>query len=401
MPDSATVIYRRRVFFISGFDPRGAAFMHGTCERETAKWGNLTGYKIETSTRERDRNGITHNWTVSADLPGGRVETKFSFLKWDDIIRSHWPKGEAAAALRTFVLLLRLMLSGVYGRALRQSWPFAVTMTSAAGWVLIPIVMLLLSCLAVALFVVLPIWAGWAAALFCVGIAVWLLWWGVNNVQRTKPGWTGRIGLFSRAFALGEVEGLDKRLQTFVDHIVETIERDEANEVLIVGHSFGTLLATLVSARILERWPELGEAGGKLALITLGQIQSLALHMREARWFRDELAHLAEFRGFTWLDFSSPLDGACYALVNVLDFLPAPHPKGFPRLLNAQFHKTFSAKTIEDACRHPMEMHFLYLKSPDVPQLDTDVYDFIALIAGPLGATQRFARRKSGKAFFG
>lgn len=400
MFDPALPKFRRHVFFISGFDPRGAAFMHSNCVREAAKWSTITGHAIETSSRERDSSRISHNWHIYARFPERVVETQFSFLSWDDIIRAYWPKNEAATALQTFMLLLRSIISGVFGRAFRESWPFAVTMTTASGWVLIPITALLLFCLALVIYLVLPLGIGWTAALIVVSAAFWLLWWGWRNMERTKPGWTGRIGLFAHAFALGKVGRLDSRLNTFVEKIILTVQQDERDEILIVGHSFGTALATLVAARVLAMRPELGAISGKLTLVTLGQMQSLVVSVPEAQWFRAELALLAESRHFTWLDFSAPPDGACFALVNVLDFLPKPPLQNIPRLLNAQFHKTFSAETIEHARRHRMEMHFLYLKSPDQPQYDSNIYDFVMLIAGPLSAKQRYKHRKSGEPFF-
>jgi pimeloyl-ACP methyl ester carboxylesterase len=392
--------FRRHVIYISGFDPRGANFLHKNCAQEARKWSTITGNDISVSPRQRCKAAMAHHWNMSARFSEVAVETTFSFLRWDDIIRAHWSKGEVTTALRTFALLIHYIVSGVFGKAVRDSWPFAVTMTAAAGWVVISLFALLFLCISALLFVVLPAWAAWVSALACVGLVLWSLCWGFHNIERTKPGWTGRIGLFSSMFVLRQVPGLDDRLDLFVDYVIETMDQETNDEVLIVGHSFGTALASLVTARVLVKRPDFGVAGGKLALITLGQIQSLAAHSPEADWFREELAGLAKFADFTWLDFSSPLDGACYALVNVLDFLPEPKPQNIPRLLNAQFHKLFLAETIEHSRRHPMEMHFLYLKASELPQLDTDLYDFFMLISGPVTAARRYRSRKSGSPFF-
>ena len=150
---------------------------------------------------------------------------------------------------------------------------------------------------------------------------------------------------------------------------------------------------------MLERRPDLGGKGSPLGLVTLGQTQSLLSFRKKHGWYHEELSRFAKFPDFNWIDFSSPPDGACFALINVLDFLPNP-PKDMPKLLNAQFHKIHTAEHMNEARYFRMLMHFFYLHANGHPQIGTDLYDFVLLIAGNQSARERYSARHSGKPYF-
>lgn len=387
----------RHIYYISGFDPRGAGFLHGTCTRQCAQWSAAAEIPVTVGPR-RTLDKSVQDWTLSARHGDHAVDTRFVFLGWDDIIRAHWPRHEGRTAWRSLLCFFETLVNGVYLRALRESWPFAVTLTAAAGKGLIGVA-LVLSILLAASALLVPSPFGYGLAILPLLAGAGLLIWARANLERYKPGWTSRIGLFSSHFAAGGVPELEDRIEIFARTIVEGIETGRPHEALIVGHSFGTALATLAMLRVLELRPQWGERDSPLALVTLGQIQSFIAHNPKAGWFRARLAGYQDHPHATWLDFSSPPDGACYALVNILDHLQPP-PAELPVRLNAQFHKTFSPDRMAAARRNRLDMHFLYLMAPDHPQPRSDLYDFIALVGGPLTVRQRYGGRASGRPFF-
>lgn len=389
---------RRHVYYISGFDPRGPGFLHGTCKRECRRWSDAADIPITVGARAAVGENL-QQWTLAARHGAESVETRFVFLGWDDIIRAHWPRAEPTTAFRALLWFFGLVFSGIYARALRQSWPFAVTLTAAAGKGLtaLAITLLVLAAIALALLVPTPLGYGLAAIPLLAALA--LGGWARADLDRFRPGWTSRIGIFSTRFAAGHVPELGARIDSFAQTIIAGIETDHPREALIVGHSFGTALATLVMARVLECRPHWAGPGSPLALVTLGQIQSFVADHPKAVWFRDKLAAYQSYPEATWFDFSSPPDGACYALVNILGHLDPPPPR-VPVHLNAQFHKTFSPERMAQARSDRLEMHFLYLKAPDHPQPRSDLYDFIALVAGPLTIGERFGARQPGRPFY-
>ena len=50
-------VRRRHVFFLSGFDPKGASYYHGLYGKEAVRQGAITGVTYEVGPRERCDNG--------------------------------------------------------------------------------------------------------------------------------------------------------------------------------------------------------------------------------------------------------------------------------------------------------------------------------------------------------
>jgi pimeloyl-ACP methyl ester carboxylesterase len=397
MQDLQAKPFRRHVFFVSGFDPRGVLFLQKNCATETERWSQLTGYPVKMGAR-KSIGKLAKAWPINAELPNGKVQTDFEFMQWDDIIREHWERRNWMVYLQSVAGTFNLIRNGVYGHAIRESWPISVVMSVPTGVVIGHVLSALLLLGGIALLVAGGV-AGILIGILLMAAAAAISLYIHANADRFKPEWNARIGLFAEKLATGRVDKIHQRLDDFADHIIATIDREQPDEALIIGHSFGTSLASILASRILAKRPDLGQEGSKLALVTLGQTQVLMARNPDAQWFRDELSRFAAFPDFTWLDFSSPPDGACYALINVLDFLDAP-PKNVPRLLNAQFHKLFSEERMTAARQDRMIMHFYYLMSPDIPQPDTNIFDFMTLIAGPEPAAARYGKRPSGTAFF-
>ena len=393
------MIKDRHVFYIAGFDPRGPIFTYQNCLDETQKWSELTGYPIEVS--ERTGSGDAADvWTLTSEIDGSQVKTTFHCLRWDDIVRRNWEKNRWRVAFKILSLALPIARSGVFSRARRESWPFTVTMATAALPAALVVVCSILVLAALLLLALAPLSMGIVSSLLLGAAAAGLAWWGHRNIPRFNPDWTGRTGIFAWQLATGpRNQKLERRLDEMADYLVQTVEREKPDETLLMGRSLGTILATRLMVRVLHRQPELAMPGSGVALITLGQLCSLVRDIPEATWYRDELAIIAQFPDLQWLDFSSPPDGACYALVSPLDFLASP-PENLPRLLNAQFHRTFSEERMAQSRERRIDMHFLYLKSPDKPQVDSDLYDYVALLAGPTSAAKRFSSRASGVPFF-
>src|SRR5688572_21609945 len=85
-------VRRRRVLYISGFDPRGPAFYHRFLRDEAARHAAMSGEPINIGPR-RTVSPLLQAWTVASGAGPDHVETVYEFLRWDDIVRQHWPRG--------------------------------------------------------------------------------------------------------------------------------------------------------------------------------------------------------------------------------------------------------------------------------------------------------------------
>ena len=327
------------------------------------------------------------------------VETVYEFLRWDDIVREHWPRRTLRVWADTLFATWVYFRSGVVRAAFRTSFPIGVTMCVPS---LMIVGQLLLIALSAVLFMAvlapafgLPAWAG---ALPAAAAAALILFLGRRVDAKFNANWSGRIMAFTVKDARSRVAGFDARREAFARHLIAAAERGEDDEILLVGHSLGTPLAISVLAVALRIAPDLGRQKPRVALLTLGQTTPMLSLMPEAEWFRQDLrvAGSASAAGVAWLDFSAPPDGACFALVDpVLAAVPGyERPAGAPpspKILNARIMELIDPATYAKVKRDWIRVHFQYLMAGD----RLGEYDYFRIVSGPLFLEDRYAGRQS------
>jgi pimeloyl-ACP methyl ester carboxylesterase len=109
-------------------------------------------------------------------------------------------------------------------------------------------------------------------------------------------------------FARGEATCFDAPIEACAQRVIAAVRANDADEVIVVGHSGGGALAPAVIVRALELDPDIGRKGPPLVLVTLGSIApGAALHPRAAR-LRAVFARLAVEPSVLWIDSQSRAD---------------------------------------------------------------------------------------------
>jgi len=108
-------IRTRRVYYIGGFDPRGAVYYHRLYEEEAAKQGGNIGVHIEVGPRFKV---APHQdcWTIKSEWHGHTTTTDYCFLSWEDIVREYWRPGIFSLLLTTIKGYIRFARCGALGR---------------------------------------------------------------------------------------------------------------------------------------------------------------------------------------------------------------------------------------------------------------------------------------------
>jgi hypothetical protein len=239
-----------------------------------------------------------------------------------------------------------------------------------------------------------PAW-GLAAGLLMAAA----LWWIGRRIEaRYSMYWMMRSYAFTARQARGEVPDLEQRLDELAQRLVQRVRAQTDDEVLVVGHSSGAIMAASIVARALRLEPGLATLGPKLSLLSLGQWIPLLGLLPTAGRFRDELRLLGATRGLCWVDFSAPPDGCCFALTHPITSCGVPHEPADGaevKLLNPRFAALFDAQAYAALRRDKFRMHFQYLRASDLP----GDYDYFAITAGPLSLSARFAKHPSADDF--
>lgn len=381
-------VKKRRVFYFSGFDPKGPLHYHSLYQSEAHKQAAVSGARIQVGKREKS-SPLADSWRIDAEFDGQHTHTVYEFLRWDDIIRRYWPRSEGRILLDLLRTAKLYLGSGTLWRVLATAWPPFVT-------ALYPVLFLLLvlgggAAAAVAASQALAAFALPAVSCYAGGLLALLatIQAGRWLEQRLNSYWLLRIYAFTARQALNQLPELEARLDAFAGHLVRQLAQAEEDEVLLVAHSTGTLMAISALARALALDSGLAKHGPRVGLLTLGQCIPILSFLPQAQRFRQELAAVAQAQDIAWLDFTAPTDGACFALVDpvAVSGIELPQkPADRPKRLSPRYAKLLQPEHYRKIRRNWHRMHFQYLMSSDLP----GDYDYFAITAGPLALDQRF-----------
>lgn len=385
-------VNKRHVLYFSGFDPRGPAYYRRLYRTESVTQATVNGMPIEIDKGDKS-SPLSAAWKMRTQCDGATVETSYEFMRWDDVIRHHWPRNDLILMLRYLRALWFYLTTGVLRSIRRQSiWMFIAAVYPA---------FLMLAVLGLGVGAVigidrltqaaeLPRWLGAGAGLLAFGLIVQ----GGRLVERLSNSfWLARSMAFHTQQARGATPDLEARLDEFAQYLADTLQNSDADEVLLVGHSSGAIIAAAVLGRALQRFPQLTQQRARISLMTLGHCIPILSLFPQARAFRDELAAIAHADRLDWIDFTAPTDLACFvfldtvALAGIRRCSAEPRPK----LLSARFVTLFSAESYARIRRSWYRNHFQYLMAGE----KAGEYDYFAITAGPLCLADRYRAKPS------
>lgn len=385
-PSAAAPIRRRRVHYFSGFDPRGAGHYHRLFREQGAR-PQPSGALVNTGTRQRsDFDPHTHRWPVQwtatpacEDPAAPAVFTEQVFMGWDDIIRAHWSR-QPLVLLREMVAVYAAMLFEMGLGRLRRTHATSL-LTS-----LLPIAGVLGALLAGAGVA----WAAMAVAAGSTGLraalatALGLLAARAVLVQADRLGlfWLTRIHGFVRHMSRGSATALEARTRAWIEQIIAQQQADPVDEVVLAGHSVGTLLTVGVVDGLLQdpRWQAL-QAGRRTAVLTMGQCYPALALLPRASAFRAALARLVAHPQLAWLDVTALIDPLCFYRTHPLANAgeAPPTANAMPVRLAARFFQMYEPRRWAVIRRDKVQAHFLYLMTPD----RAGNFDLYTLLYGP------------------
>ncbi|MBN8488730.1 MAG: hypothetical protein J0M20_13545 [Burkholderiales bacterium] len=380
----AHAVRRRLVCYLSGFDPQGPAHYHQLYATEGARQSAVSGHVLQVGRRRRMAEHVA-GWDVDATIEGGSVQTRYEFLRWDDIVRSHWPRSRWALLRTTVWASWQCWRDGVMWYSWQRSWPAFLALAGPGLAMLIWLVLLALAC-GVAWGLLKGVGAALAVGWLALALPG-LVGLGMVAERRTQMAWLMRSLACLVRQGRGQTPELESRLDEHAARLAAALAAGGHDEVLLVGHSSGAMLAVSVAARALRQLP--AQSTAQLSLLTLGQCGATLSRQPQAQAYRDELVELAASPRLTWLDVSAPPDGCCYALVDPCEGLTLPPAARGAKRLNPRFAQLFTPATYEGLRRDKYRCHFQYLMAGELP----GEYDYFAITAGPQSLAQRFEQR--------
>ncbi len=377
-------VFRRRVFYIPGYDPFNPRRYRELYRKEGAAQAAISGYDLTLAPKAA---GGPYGWHARAQIGGQAGAADIEVLVWSDLVKTSMTTGIAG----TYVQLLRTAWAYIGSGALFRLMRLRKGPMIAA---LYPIFFLLAQ-LGIAIGIgwgvgaIVARYSHWAAGLV---VAVGCMWLILNTFRRYDSKVFAYYLMHDYAYS-AQVGGanppeLERRMDDFRASIRAAMTQD-FDEVLVVGHSSGAHLAvSVLSDLIREGLPDNAPA---LALLSLGQVVPMVSFLPKADRLRADLHCLAASDAVTWVDVTAPGDGCAFALCDPVAVTGvAPENKRWPLVMSAAFTQTLSPARWKELRWKFFRLHFQYLCAFDRP----GDYDYFQITAGAQTLAARYAGRK-------
>lgn len=379
--------FRRRVFYIPGYDPFHPRRYRELYRKEGAEQARISGYGLEL--KPKSTRG-PYGWHATGLIDGRKAEADIEVLVWSDIVKRSMSETIPA----TYLQLVRTAWAYIGSGALFRLMKLRKGPMIAA---LYPIVFLILQLLLVAglgwgLGALVARFSHWAAGVAVFAAVVWLgLRWFRAKDNKVFAWYLMHDYAYSAQAGGANPPELEARLAGFRASIRAALDQDY-DEVLVVGHSSGAHLGVSILADLIRGG--IPAQGPKLAFLSLGHVVPMVSFLPKAQRLRADLHYLSAREELTWVDVTAPGDGCAFALCDPVAVTGvSPEGKRWPLVISAAFSQTLSPEKQAELKRRYFRLHFQYLCAFDRP----NDYDYFRITAGPLTLAERYRGRAPSK----
>jgi hypothetical protein len=366
-------VAKRLVFHIGGYDPITS---HVSAQRrfvrEIARFQRTWSVKAAVDGLHDTADRI--QWKVATTGPNWLVETDFRMVRWHDVIEACGRRSVGSRISLGILAFLDFVLTGTLWRYLLANWRYA-------GFFLYPFVTFgLLIAVAFLIGVVafkttdsIPIATGGGLLGFAAVLAGPWRWLRLGDLF---DDW-----IFSREYIRCGNSEIEQRLARLATELVAAASNFAADEILVIGHSLGAVLAVDLLDRALSLEPALGRNTTPITFLSVGSsILKVGLHPAATR-FRTRIERVAGARAIFWGDYQ--------ALIDPMNFY-----KSRPMAemgLSAENEATVRVVKLSRMLDHDIyrriRLHFFRLHCQFVSGNDRRApYDYFMLTCGPISA---------------
>ena len=364
---------KRLVFHIGGYDPiTPYDSAQRRFVREIARFQGTWSAKATVHGLRDTADQL--QWNVTTTGPNWLVETDYHLIRWHDVIDAFRRQSVGARIVLGILTFLDFVLAGTLWRYLVTNWRYA-------GFFLYPFVMFglliatafLIGGFAFKVIGSIPIAIG--AGLF--GLAALLAGpWRWLHLGNLFDDW-----IFSREYIRRGNSEIEQRLGRLAAELVAAARNPAADEILVIGHSLGAVLAVDLLDCALKLDPDLGRNRIPITFLSVGSsILKIGLHPKAIR-FRAAMERVAASRTIFWGDYQ--------ALVDPLNFYKSrPMAEmGLSKENEATVRIVRLSLMLDRDMYRRIRLNFFRLHCQFVSGNDRRTsYDYFMLICGPISA---------------
>ncbi|EGK8008233.1 DUF829 domain-containing protein [Campylobacter lari] len=361
---------KRDVFYIAGYDPRGYRHYYAMFKKNLTEQNTLLNYDY---TLSKAQVNIYPFWQIQTSY----TNTTYTFLSWNDIVKKNWSEGIKDALSDCYSFFRIYTITGLFLKFGKESPHQLITGYYPFFYVLLSLIFTLF-CAFGSLFYLQNFHIVLGILVFILSL-VFLPKMLYKLGKKLAVFWIARICSFCANWEKNSQGELELRMDDFARVIFEKLKEnanDKNYELILSAHSVGTVLCINVLAKVLRKCEKENVSFKNLKVLTLGECIPLVSYQKRSFEFRKDLEYLGS-KNLIWYDFTSIIDGACFAQV---DFICTSGVKAqfSPKYLSAKFHTLYKNKDYKKIKKDKYKAHFLYLFATQIQ----GVYNFFEFIIG-------------------
>ncbi|HIA7122471.1 DUF829 domain-containing protein [Campylobacter lari] len=361
---------KRDVFYIAGYDPRGYRHYYAMFKKNLAEQNTLLNYDYTLSKAQVNTYPF---WKIQTL----HTNTTYTFLNWNDIVKKNWSEGIKDALSDCYSFFRIYTITGLFLKFGKESPHQLITGYYPFFYVLLSLIFTLF-CAFGSLFYLQKFHIILGILAFILSL-VFLPKMLYKLGKKLAVFWIARICSFCANWEKNSQGELELRMDDFARVIFEKLKEnanDKNYELVLSAHSVGTVLCINVLAKVLRKCEDENISFENLKVLTLGECIPLVSYQKRSFEFRKDLEYLGS-KNLIWYDFTSIIDGACFAQV---DFIRTSGVKAQfnPKYLSAKFHTLYKSKDYKKIKKDKYKAHFLYLFATQIQ----GVYNFFEFIIG-------------------
>jgi hypothetical protein len=367
------IIAKRLVFHVGGYDPiTPYASARKRFVRELARFERT--WSVEASIGALQDPSHQARWSVMTRGPNWCVESDYRLIRWDDVIEKFSGQPIWRRIPLGIIALIDFIWAGALRGYLRTNWHYGM-------FFLYPFVMF-------GFFIAAAYVAGAYAfhrsdsVLLAVAACLFVLSglmlgpWRWLRLDTLFDDW-----IFARDYVRSGNSNIDEKLDNIAREIVVASRNSGADEILVIGHSLGAVLAVDLLDRALKLNHALGATGTPITFLSIGSsILKIGLH-GAARRFRAAVEHVGRAPGIFWGDCQARIDIMNFYNVDPMTEMSLPSKYG-PIIRLVEF-----GRMLEHDVYRRIRLKFYRLHCQFISGNDKRAsYDYFMLVCGPISA---------------
>jgi hypothetical protein len=374
------MIRSRQVFYLGGYDPVDAATQYRRFSRQLKIFTRTWNVAAELGELEASEATSYARWRISSHTSDWHVNTAFDVMLWDDLVRKDLSQPFFARILKGSRHYFDFIASGALRRYFAANWRYG-------SYFLYPMLMSAALAGCAGLFAYkLAVWSdltGFRAVVvgLPLGISVFIgLLWLVGERLRILS--LLDLWSFTYDYIRGSRPDIEERLDQFARLLVEHARARTADEIIIVGHSLGAMLAVDVASRALSLDPGFASVGLSVCVLTVGAtIPKVALH-EKAGQRRDAIATVAAEASIVWWEIHSIEDYISFYKFHPFELrrIDRDWPRNKPNVRKFPLRRMLRPATYNRYRFHFLRLHYQTVMANDAHSK----YDFFLAVCGPI-----------------